>query len=163
MKNVFIFSLFLLFLVSCQEEATTSEEKTQKEIPQNEVAQNSEETPADFKQTNVVTPEFWDSYDTDVVMIFYYNKKESSGDKIHQVKEEVLNNEESLGYEFHEYYTDENMGMVQVDDNVFFNLTEYLWNNDEGFVLLKKGSLKHIPGAEVNETTFKDAVKPFFE
>jgi len=156
-----IILLFIAFIAaSCQEAETTEDATVSTDVQETEKTQ---ETETEVHQTNVVTPEFWESFDTDVTIVFYYSKIESSPDAVHAFKDELLNGAEANGYEFHEYHTDENMGMVQVDDNIFFNLTEYLWNNEEGFVLLKNGGILHIPSAELGATTFNDKVVPFFQ
>lgn len=141
---------------SCKDQTQPAEE-TPQEVQVNE--QQPEET---SHQSNVVTPEFWDNFDTDVRVVFFYSKKESSPEYIHKIKEEIKAASGNLGYTFHEYHTDENMGMVQVDDDVFFNLTEYLWNSDEGFVLLRKGALLHIPASQLSEEGIGSAVADFF-
>lgn len=159
MKYTILLLLLAVIAVSCQEAETTEETPTETQIKEQET---TPEVETEVHQTNVVTPEFWNSYETDVLIVFYYSKIESSPDAVHSFKEELLNGDEQYGYEFHEYHTDENMGMVQVDDNIFFNLTEYLWNNEEGFVLLKKGELLHIPSGELTADTYSDQVVPFF-
>lgn len=146
-----------LLMTSCQE---TQEDVTPSEN-QNTTseAQMVEDKPV---QSNVVTPEFWENFDTDVRVVFFYSKKESSPEYIHKIKDEIIAGAEANGYVFHEYHTDENMGMVQVDDEVFFNLTEYLWNSDEGFVLLRQGALQHVPAAELSEEGIGSIVADFF-
>jgi hypothetical protein len=149
-----------LLLASCQEEPTSMESSEQTEVQETETSNTTVE---DVHQSNVVTPEFWSSFDTDVKMVFFYSKVEGASEQIQVIKQDLLLGETNgIGYEFHEYHTDENMGMVMVDDNIFFNLTEYLWNNEQGFVLLKKGGLLHIPANEVNEQTFVEIIEPFF-
>lgn len=160
MKYTTLLFASILFLVSCNDSAPAEEPSTQNQVKEVETVQ---ETETEIHQTNVVTPEFWDSFETDITIVFYYSKIESSPETVHTFKEKLVNGAVSNGYDFHEYHTDENMGMVQVDDNIFFNLTEYLWNNNEGFVLLKKGALVHVPATELNATTFEDKVVPFFQ
>ena len=160
MKYIIPFLFIALLVASCQEAENTEEVQTDHEVHGIEPAQ---ETVADVHQTNVVTPEFWSSFDTDVTIVFYYSKIESSPEEVHGFKQQLINGADAHGYDFHEYHTDENMGMVQVDDNIFFNLTEYLWANDEGFVLLKKGDLVHIPSTELSEGTFEEKVVLFFQ
>lgn len=162
MKYTILILVFAVLLVACKEEPTTEEAKNDVEVNESEVT-DTQESETSVEPTNVVTPEFWENFNTDVQIVFYYSKVESSPANVTDFKEQLLNGSEANGYNFHEYHTDENMGMVQVDDNVFFNLTEYLWNNDEGFVLLKKGALQHIPASELSESTFEDQVVPFFQ
>lgn len=162
MKYTVLLLIFAVVAVGCKDDTPTKEGENHPatQLPQEE---DQQEPDTEIQQTNVVTPEFWENFKTDVQVVFYYSKIESSPASVISFKEQLLNGSEASSYDFHEYHTDENMGMVQVDENVFFNLTEYLWNNDEGFVLLKKGALKHIPASELSETTFEDQVVPFFE
>lgn len=162
MKYAILILSLMFFVIGCKEEQAAGETQDPADTNETETP-NTQEVDADIQQTNVVTPEFWENFDTDVQVVFYYSKIESSPEKVHAFKEKLLNGSEKYSYDFHEYHTDENMGMVQVDDNVFFNLTEYLWNNNEGFVLLKQGALLHIPASNLGETTFNDEVVPFFQ
>ncbi|MCB9189083.1 MAG: hypothetical protein H6599_07350 [Flavobacteriales bacterium] len=148
MRYTTLLFLSTLFFASCKESESTEETTAHNEVQEVETVQNVE---MEIHQTNVVTPEFWENFDTDVRVVFFYSKKESSSELIQKLKKEIVGGEEALNYVFHEYHTDDNMGMVQVDDNIFFNLTEYLWNNEEGFVLLRKGAILHIPASELNE------------
>lgn len=161
MKHTIPFIFSVLFLIGCQEEATTEETTETVTV---EETQDIPETIEEVHQSNVVTPEFWEDYETDVRVVFFYSKVENSPPEISSVKKDLLLGEANgEAYEFHEYHTDENMGMVQVDDNVFFNLTEYLWNNEQGFVLLKKGAILHIPAGEVDSDTGVGTIFSFFE
>lgn len=159
MKKTILLLILGFFAMSCQEESSAEETNAPNEVNEKVPVVEPE---TEFQQTNVVTPEFWESFETDVRVVFFYSKKESSADLVHQVKEKVIEQEASLNYIFHEYHTDDNMGMVQVDDNVFFNLSEYLWNSDEGFVLLRKGAMLHVPASELPAEGLGSQVADFF-
>lgn len=164
MKYTILALFAVITITGCKGESSSTQDDpaTQQEVKSVEVANESEVT-TEITQTNVVTPEFWENFDTDVRVVFFYSKKESSSQLIQNIKKEIIGGEGSLNYVFHEYHTDDNMGMVQVDDNIFFNLTEYLWNSDEGFVLLRKGALLHIPASELNgEEGIGSKVSDFF-
>lgn len=101
-------------------------------------------------QHDIVTPEFWTSFDTDLKVVYYYSKIDSMQTNLPKVKEatKIFCNTNNIAY--HEYYTNDNMGLVQLNDSLFFDLTEYLTANSEGFLFLKKGMIENHPGAEAN-------------
>lgn len=114
------------------------------------------------KQHNVVTPEFWEAFETDLKVVYFYSKIDSL--QIHLPLEKELAksfcNENNVDY--HEYYTNDNMGMVQLGDSLFFDLTENLIANKEGFLLLQKGQMKNLNYEGLTQLKLQQELSDFF-
>jgi hypothetical protein len=55
------------------------------------------------------------------------------------------------------------MGMVQLTDTLFFDLTEYLISAEEGFLLLKPGKLENHGKDEFTEGQMPEVLTSFFQ
>lgn len=115
------------------------------------------------KQNNVVTPEFWEAFETDLKVVYFYSKIDSL--QIHLPLEKELAksfcNENNIDY--HEYYTNDNMGLVQLGDSLFFDLTDNLMANKEGFLLLQKGEINDLNYEGITQLSLQEALTTFFK
>jgi hypothetical protein len=115
------------------------------------------------EQHNVVTPEFWESFETDMKVVYFYSKIDSLQIHLPLEKELAKSYCETNGIAYHEYYTNDNMGLVQLSDTLFFDLTDNLMKNKEGFLLLKKGKLKDLGFDGLNQTILQKELSTFFQ
>jgi hypothetical protein len=114
-------------------------------------------------QQNVVTPEFWGEFETDLRVVYFYSKIDSL--QIHLPLEKELAksfcDENSIDY--HEYYTNDNMGLVQLGDTLFFDLTDNIIANEEGFLLLQKGDMKDLDYSQIDQESLSEELTSFFK
>ncbi len=153
---VFVFAL--VFLAACVEKSV---EVTGPPEPANPpVVVEDIEVP---QQTNVVTPEFWEAFDTDIQAVYFYSKIDSLQIHLPLEKELAKSFCEENGISYHEYYTNDNMGLVQLDDTLFFDLTDHLISNEEGFLFLKHGKMQDVADKSVNESFMDSSLTAFFK
>ena len=114
-------------------------------------------------QSNVVTPEFWESFSTDLKVVYFYSKIDSL--QIHLPLEKELTKSfcETNGIAYHEYYTNDDMGMVQLSDSLFFDLTDHLIASKEGFLFLKPGSIQNHGFEKLSSDKMSELLNAFFE
>ncbi len=114
------------------------------------------------KQNNVITPEFWESFETQKKVVYFYSKIDSLQIHLPLEKELAKSYCASNNISYHEYYTNDNMGLVQLDDSLFFDLTDNLTLNKEGFLLLKQGKLKDVSYEGLNQVLLQEQLSSFF-
>ncbi len=89
------------------------------------------------KQNNVINISDWEIFETDIKMVFFYSKIDSLQQNQLEEKEICKTFCDANSIVYHEYYTNEDLGMVQLNDTMFFDLTECISSHEEGFLLLK--------------------------
>lgn len=157
-QKLFVVTIGLLVLTSCENKPA---EITGPPEPVNPpVIVEDIQVP---KQQNVVTPEFWESFDTDLKVVYFYSKIDSL--QIHLPLEKELAKSFCLeqNVDYHEYYTNDNMGLVQLGDSLFFDLTDNLMANQEGFLLLQNGQMKDLSYKGVTQEILLEKLTTFFK
>ena len=157
-KKALLFATVLSVFASCKDNST---EVTGPPAPVNPPV-NVEDIEVPF-QSNVVTPEFWESFSTDMKVVYFYSKIDSLQIHLPLEKEMTKSFCESNGIAYHEYYTNDNMGMVQLSDTLFFNLTENLIGSKEGFLFLKPGSIQNHGFTTLNPDKMGELLQSFFK
>jgi hypothetical protein len=115
------------------------------------------------KQHNVVTPEFWKSFETDMKVVYFYSKIDSLQIHLPLEKELAKSFCETNDVNYHEYYTNDNMGLVQLGDTMFFDLTNNIIANQEGFLLLKNGQMKDLSYDGLGQIELQEQLNTFFK
>lgn len=89
------------------------------------------------KPSNVLTEELWPDFETDIEMAILFYK----GDSLVNFERKIVDGlkEEFSTLEFHEFYSDDNLAQVFLNDTLVFDLSNYMSDKSCGFVLLKPG------------------------
>lgn len=114
-------------------------------------------------QQNVVTPEFWEQFETDLRVVYFYSKIDSLQIHLPLEKELAKSFCDENNIDYHEYYTNDNMGLVQLGDTLFFDLTDNIIANEEGFLLLQKGDLKDLDYSQIDQESLSEELTSFFK
>ena len=132
--NKYLFGLFLLLMVSCSTEKT----ETRNELPVDEITSYEmieDEVILIDKPWNVVTPEHWENFDTDIEMAILFYKGDSLLDSERIIVDGLKKEFSTL--EFHEFYSDDKIAQVFINDTLAFDISNFIMEKSFGFVLLK--------------------------
>ena len=155
MKNIYLLLLSVL-LWSCQ---GNTEPEIEYIEPINEPVIVSEiDVP---KPTNLYTPELWERANIDQNTLYFFSRDEElTQDQEANIKI-VREFAEANGINYHGYYTNDDLGLVALNDSLFFNLSIYLKTDPNGLVCLKKNEVKYIP-LQIKKGIVDERLKVFF-
>ena len=126
----------VLGLISCGNEVKDAPKNNMEVISVSDTVQIEETAlTAIDKPNNVVSPEFWENFDTNIEMAILFYKDDS----LTQTERTTFSDlrEEFPSLEFHEFYTDDKIAQVFINDTLAFDITSFLIQNESGLVLIK--------------------------
>ncbi len=149
----------ILFLIGC---APASEDKEADVDQQVQIVEVEEELTPIEKPLNIVTPEFWSSFDSDIQAVVFF----ASEDSLPMVEEElVFSIEENVtlpGVEYHQIYSSDSASVVFLNDTLMFDYTEYKNQYAKGYFLLKQGENPKAFGFKDDVDYIADQIKTYF-
>ena len=147
----------MLLLISCDNEA---------EVVGVEDLLSVEESVVDSeilqieKPKNVVTQEHWENFETDIELTILFYKGDSLQDFERNIVDGLKGEFSSL--EFHEFYSDDNIAQVFINDTLAFDISNFMMEKSYGFVLLKPGVSPHFEALNDSLSTLKDNFRKFY-
>ena len=112
------------------------------------------------KPKNVVTQEFWDQFDTDINGIVYFSKKDSTFENHGFTLSSIQ--EKADGVTLYKFYTNDNYAQLYLNDSLAFDMTPFLLEYEEGFVLLKPHFIPTFVSSDEDEKRLIDEIVTFF-
>jgi len=156
MKNCCL-GVLLLLLMSCGAEVKKSKEAILGPIDEGV----AEEVILQIERPkNVVTPEHWENFDTDIEMAILFYKGDSLVDFERRVVDGLK--EEFSSLEFHEFYSDDNIAQVFINDTLAFDISNFMMEKSYGFVLLKPSVSPHYEFLSDSLSTLKMNFHEFY-
>jgi len=138
MKRI-VYILCVTFLFSsCSNEKVTSSIEGAKEIKGDSIAVVQSEivdTVVKASEQLVVTPEYWESFETEISAIIFFYQGEILAPFEAKIVEGLKKEYNDLP--FYELYTNDDYAQVFLNDTLAFDISEYLLDKRYGFVLLK--------------------------
>jgi len=155
--KAFYLGVIPLFIASCGAESKTVEDIIV--LPDNEIVLEQEVEQIE-QPSNVVTPEHWENFDTDIELTIMFYK----GDSLMDFERNIVDGlkEEFSTLDFHEFYTDDNIAQVFINDTLAFDISNFIMEKSYGFVLLKPGIAPHYEFLDDSLMTLKDNFHEFY-
>ncbi len=113
------------------------------------------------KPTNLYTPELWKAANIDQNTVYFFSRDEELSEDQEANIKIVREFAEANDINYHGYYTNDDLGLVALNDSLFFNLSLYLKTDPNGLVCLKKNEVKYIP-LQIKKGIVDERLKVFF-
>lgn len=166
MKKLII-AFCALALVSCG--STESEDKNDKkeEILEEEVVivtennENEIDTTTIKTPSSVVTQEHWEHFQTDIKGVIYFTKTDSTFSENQNLVATIK--DKLKGIANYKMYTNDNYAQIFLNDTLAFDISPFLLEHKNGFVLLKPQSIPTYQSVDEDEKVVIENVISFFK
>jgi len=163
MKKLIIAFSALAF-VSCGSSET---EEKKEEVIEEEVVivtdnnENEVETTIIKTPSSVVTQEHWEQFQTDIKGVIYFTKTDSTFSENENLVASIK--DKLKGVANYKMYTNDNYAQLFLNDTLAFDISPFLLEHENGFVLLKPQSIPTYQSVDEDEKVVIENVISFFK